>query len=59
MKNLKDIDFVKVAQISGMVLTLAGTALSSYVADKKLDKTIDDKVTKAIAEKLAEMTSQE
>ena len=51
MKNLK-LDLVQVASLAGSVLTIGATLLTGYANEKKLDKTIDEKVAKAIAEQL-------
>ena len=58
MKNLK-IDLVQVASLAGSVLTLGATLLTGYANEKKLDKTIDEKVAKAIAEQLANINKEE
>ena len=58
MKKM-NIDLVQVAGLAGSVLTIAATLLTGYANDKKLDKTIDDKVAEAIAKHLANMTSEE
>lgn len=54
MKNFK-VDTVQVIGLLGSAFAVAGTMLTSYASEKKLDATIDEKVTKAIAEKLASL----
>lgn len=58
MKNLK-IDTVQVIGLLGGAFALAGTALTSYANDKKMDNTINEKVAKAIAEQLANLNQGE
>ena len=58
MKKL-NLDLVQVASLAGSVLTIGATLLTGYANEKKLDKTIDEKVAKAITEQLANMNKEE
>lgn len=51
MKNFK-IDTVQVVGLLGGVFAVAGSMLTSYANDKKMENVINDKVAKAIAEQL-------
>lgn len=51
MKNFK-IDTVQVVGLLGGVFAVAGSMLTSYANDKKMENIINDKVAKAIAEQL-------
>ena len=45
---MKKIDMVKILSITGTILSMAGTALSSYASDKNMEKLINEKVKDAI-----------
>ena len=45
---MKKIDMVKILSITGTILGMAGTALSSYASDKNMEKLINEKVIEAI-----------
>ena len=45
---MKKIDMVKILSITGTILGMAGTALSSYASDKNMEKLINEKVKEAI-----------
>lgn len=45
------VNVVKVVGVAGTVLGLAGTLLSSWVTQKKMDETIEKKVTEALLNK--------
>ena len=45
---MKKIDMVKILSITGTILSMAGTALSSYASDKNMEKLISEKVKEAI-----------
>lgn len=52
MKKFENIDWVKVASISGAILSAASAVLANYANDKKLEQEVHEKVTKAIEENL-------
>ena len=54
MKNFK-VDSVQVVAVLGSVFAMAGSMLTNHANDKKLDRVIDEKVAKAIAEQLAKL----
>ena len=58
MKNLK-IDTVQVVALLGSAFAIAGTMLTNYANDKKLDEIVNEKVAKAIAEQLANLNQGE
>ena len=58
MKNLK-IDTVQVVTLLGSAFAIAGTMLTNYANDKKLDEIVNEKVAKAIAEQLANLNQGE
>lgn len=45
---MKKIDMIKVISITGTILGMAGTALSSYASDKNMEKLVNEKVKEAI-----------
>ena len=45
---MKKIDMIKILSITGTILSMAGTALSSYASDKNMEKLINEKVIEAI-----------
>lgn len=48
MKNSKNIDLVQVAGIAGSILTVAATLLSNYSKEARMNKEIEEKVSKII-----------
>ena len=46
------IDWPKIAGIAGVVLSAASAMLSTMSQDRKMSKTIDEKVTEKVAEAL-------
>lgn len=54
MKNFK-IDTVQVVGLLGSAFAVAGTMLTSYANDKKLEMVVNEKVTEAVAEHLANL----
>ena len=58
MKNLK-IYSVQVVALLGSAFAIAGTMLTNYANDKKLDEIVNEKVAKAIAEQLANLNQGE
>ena len=52
MKKM-NMDLVQVAGLAGSVLTIAATLLTNYAGEKKLDKTIEEKVAEALAKQLS------
>lgn len=58
MKNFK-IDTVQVVALLGGAFAVAGSMLTNYANDKKLDEVVNEKVAKAIAEQLANLTQGE
>lgn len=58
MKNFK-IDTVQVVALLGSAFAVAGSMLTNYANDKKLDSVVNEKVAKAIAEQLANLTQGE
>ena len=57
MKNFK-IDTVQVIGVLGSVFAIAGSMLTNYANEKKLDGVIDTKVQEAINKHLAELLSK-
>ena len=57
MKNFK-IDTVQVIGVLGGVFAVAGSMLTNYANEKKLDGAIDTKVQEAINKHLAELLSK-
>ena len=55
----KNLDVVQIANLAGTVLTVAATLITSFANDKKLDKTIEEKVAEALAKQLSNMNSNE
>ena len=55
----KNLDVVQIANLAGTVLTVAATLITSFANDKKLDKTIEEKVAEALAKQLGNSTSNE
>ena len=55
----KNLDVVQIANLAGTVLTVAATLITSFANDKKLDKTIEEKVAEALAKQLSDMNSNE
>lgn len=55
----KNLDVVQIANLAGTVLTVAATLITSFANDKKLDKTIEEKVAEALAKQLGNMKSNE
>ena len=58
MKNFK-IDTVQVVALLGSAFAVAGSMLTNYANDKKLDDVVNEKVAKAIAEQLNNLTRGE
>ena len=58
MKKM-NLDLVQVASLAGSVLTIAATLVTNYAGEKKLDKTIEEKVAEARAKQLSDMNSNE
>ena len=58
MKDFK-IDTVQVVALLGGAFAVVGTMLTNYADDKKLDSVVNEKVAKAIAEQLANLTQGE
>lgn len=58
MKDFK-IDTVQVVALLGGAFAVVGTMLTNYADDKKLDGVVNEKVAKAIAEQLANLTQGE
>ena len=58
MKDFK-IDTVQVVALLGGTFAVVGSMLTNYANDKKLDEVVNEKVTKAIAEQLANLTRGE
>lgn len=58
MKNFK-IDTVQVVALLGGAFAVAGSMLTNYANDKKLDEVVNEKVAKAIAEQLANLNRGE
>ena len=54
MKNFK-IDTVQVVALLGSAFAVAGSMLTNYANDKKLEEVVNEKVAKAIAEQLANL----
>ena len=54
MKDFK-VDTVQVVALLGGAFAVVGSMLTNYANDKKLDDVINEKVTKAIAEQLANL----
>lgn len=59
MKNFIKFDTVQVVALLGSAFAVAGSMLTNYANDKKLDQVINDKVAKAIAEHLADLNKGE
>lgn len=55
----KNLDVVQIANLAGTVLTVAATLITSFANDKKLDKTIEEKVAEALAKQLGNGPSNE
>lgn len=53
----KNLDVVQIANLAGTVLTVAATLITSFANDKKLDKTIEEKVAEALAKQLGNGSS--
>ena len=45
---MKKIDMIKILSITGTILSIAGSALSSYASDKNMEKLINVKIKDAI-----------
>ena len=58
MKDFK-IDTVQVVALLGGAFAVAGSMLTNYANDKKLDSVVNEKVAKAIAEQLANLNQGE
>ena len=58
MKDFK-IDTVQVVGLLGGAFAVVGSMLTNYANDKKLDEVVNEKVTKAIAEQLANLNRGE
>lgn len=58
MKDFK-IDTVQVVALLGGTFAVVGSMLTNYANDKKLDEVVNEKVAKAIAEQLANLTRGE
>ena len=58
MKNFK-IDTVQVVALLGGAFAVAGSMLTNYANDKKLEEVVNEKVAKAIAEQLANLNQGE
>ena len=58
MKNFK-IDTVQVVALLGSGFAVAGSMLTNYANDKKLEEVVNEKVAKAIAEQLANLNQGE
>ena len=57
MKNFK-VDTVQVIGVLGGVFAVAGSMLTNYANEKKLDGVVDTKVQEAINKHLAELLSK-
>ena len=55
----KNLDVVQIANLAGTVLTVAATLITNFANDKKLDKTIEEKVAEALAKQLGNGSSNE
>lgn len=58
MKDFK-IDTVQVVALLGGAFAVAGSMLTNYANDKKLEEVVNEKVAKAIAEQLANLNQGE
>ena len=58
MKKM-NMDLTQIAGLAGSLLTIAATLLTNYAGEKKLDKTIEEKVAEALAKQLSDMNSNE
>ena len=58
MKDFK-VDTVQVVALLGGAFAVAGSMLTNYANDKKLDDVVNEKVAKAIAEQLANLNRGE
>ena len=58
MKNFK-VDTVQVVALLGGAFAVAGSMLTNYANDKKLEEVVNEKVAKAIAEQLANLNRGE
>ena len=58
MKDFK-IDTVQVVGLLGGAFAVAGSMLTNYANDKKLEEVVNEKVAKAIAEQLANLNRGE
>lgn len=58
MKNFK-IDTIQVIGLLGGAFAVAGSMLTNYANDKKLEEVVNEKVVKAIAEQLANLNQGE
>ena len=58
MKNFK-IDTIQVVALLGGAFAVAGSMLTNYANDKKLEAVVNEKVAKAIAEQLANLNQGE
>lgn len=45
---MKKMDVIKILSITGTILGMAGTAISSYANDKNMEKIINEKVKEAV-----------
>lgn len=55
----KNLDVVQIANLAGTILTVAATLITGFANDKKLDKTIEEKVAEALAKQLGNGSSNE
>ena len=58
MKDFK-VDTVQVVALLGGAFAVAGSMLTNYANDKKLEEVVNEKVAKAIAEQLANLNQGE
>lgn len=56
--NLNNDNVLKALSIGGMVLSLGGSLVNNFVQGKQLDKIIDEKVAKKVAEALTKQVEK-
>ena len=49
--NKSKINFIKLAQIGGAVLTLAATLISNWVSEKQMQEEVKEEVSKQLEER--------